>query len=160
MQNFLYFPINRSGYRCTTLSKKNWFRSSRNWFGNPAWNTRAMGRSLLTLRGYLDGGWGGGVVTGKIVFVTPNLKVLSAHSTFGGVPRLIRSGGGPARFFGKFYEKSIKPYRAASGFLGWLSPIKVTYWHNNSGRWQTEIGEITEDDLLGTGQFRLTTSRN
>jgi hypothetical protein len=26
------------------------------------------------------------------------------------------------------HEKNIKPFSVAFGFLGWLCPIKVTYW--------------------------------
>jgi len=53
---FCTSPLFRAGTGAQTTKQKNWFRSSRNWFGNPAWNTRAMGRSLLTLRGYLEEG--------------------------------------------------------------------------------------------------------
>jgi hypothetical protein len=63
---FCTSPLFRAGTGAQTTKQKNWFRSSRNWFGNPAWNTRAMGRSLLTLRGYLEEG-GRVIVTGQIV---------------------------------------------------------------------------------------------
>jgi hypothetical protein len=48
------------------------------------------------------------------------------------------------------HERSLKPFTALKGFLGWLCPIKVTYWHFfRSRKVNLKTGLIPEDDLLG-----------
>ncbi len=70
-----------------------------------------------------------------------------------------------------FLNSPRKSFTSASGFLGWLCPVKGTYWRfsslesqyknwPNPRRWLHENGQIPEDDLPRLAKFWLAASQN
>jgi hypothetical protein len=61
----------------------------------------------------------------------------------------------------KSYDRSIKLFTVAEGFLGWLCPVKVTYpAFFSPPRVNLKITLIPEDDLTRIAKFRKMTYRD